>query len=138
VIEEAVSFGARLVVIGSLGLWLFGCAAPAARSHDTSDPHPAQLAVYRERASRPAAALVFSPPLLQDTAPLELSRDDRQPAAFMGYPESVAEFFYVRWDDRQAGGNGSSGFGFRGGGGSGWGDRYERRAISEKVGVLYR
>jgi hypothetical protein len=133
----AVNLAARFVVIGSIGLWLLGCAAPAARKPDESDRPPAKLAVYRERASRPAAALVFSPPLLQDTPPLELSRDARQPSAFVGYPESVAEYFYVRWDDRQVGGAGS-GFGFRGGGGGGWGDRYERRAISEKVGVLYR
>jgi hypothetical protein len=132
-----VSLAARFVVIGSIGVWLCGCAAPAARNREGSDRGPARLAVYRERASRPAAALVFSPPLLQDSPPLELARDARQPAAFVGYPESVAEYFYVRWDDRQSGGEGS-GFGFRGGGGGGWGDRYERRAISEKVGVLYR
>jgi hypothetical protein len=99
---------------------------------------PAAQAVYRERASRPAAsALVFSPPVSQDLPALELSRDERQPSAFVGYPEGVAEFFYVRWDDRQVGG-GSHGHQHGGSGGSGYHDRYERRAVSEKVGVLYR
>ena len=119
----------------ALGLRRPPSAGPCAHR----DPGEAKLAVYRERASKPAAALVFSSPLVQDAPPLELARDARQPSAFMGYPESVAEFFYLRWDDRQIGGEGASGFGFRGGGsGFGSGDRYERRAISEKVGVLYR
>lgn len=113
-----------------------GCAQPHRGVRRSGQQHGATFAVYREAATRPAAALVFSPPLLQDAPPLELARDIRQPSAFVGYPESVAEFFYVRWDDRQTGGDGS-GFGFRGGG-SGSRDRYERRAISEKVGVLYR
>ena len=128
----------RFAVVGSMGVWISGCAAPTAHPPAERGTE-AKLAVYRERASRPAAALVFSPPLVQDAPPLELARDPRQPSAFMGYPESVAEFFYLRWDDRQVGGEGRSGFGFRGGGdGFGSGDRYERRAISEKVGVLYR
>ena len=119
-------------------MWLLGCAAPAAQPPADHGADGAKLAVYHERASRPAAALVFSPPLLQDTPPLELARDERQPSAFMGYPEGVTEFFYLRWDDRQIGGEGSgSGF-HNSGSGFGSGDRYERRAISEKVGVLYR
>ncbi len=93
------------------------------------------LATHWQSAAPAASALVFSPPLLQDAPPLELSRDVRQRAAFVGYPESVAEFFYVRWDDRQAGGDG---YGRGSRGGSGFRDRYERRAISEKSGVLYR
>jgi hypothetical protein len=116
---------------------LCGCAQPARRARAAERGEQPVLAVHRERASRPAPALVFSPPLLQDAPPLELSRDLRQPSAFMGYPESVAEFFYVRWDDRQAGGGDGFGFGARGGG-SGFHDRYERRAVSEKTGVLYR
>ena len=129
----------RLALAVSSGLWLLGCAAPSAKPHDRGEGPDAKLAVYRERASKPAAALVFTPPLIQDAPPLELARDDRQPSALMGYPEAVTEFFYLRWDDRQIGGSGSWGSGFNSGGnGFGWGDRYERRAISEKVGVLYR
>jgi hypothetical protein len=100
----------------------------------------ASLAVYRQRAERPAAAaLVFAPPIAATGPQPDLSRDDRQPSAFVGYPEGVVEFFSVRWDDRQVGGDWGGGFGFRSGsGGSGFGDRYERRAVSEKVGALYR
>jgi len=121
---------------------LGGCAHSnrASRQVNAGDEvdAPAAQAVYRERASRPAAsALVFSPPVSQDLPALELSRDERQPSAFVGYPEGVAEFFYVRWDDRQVGGGGSFGH-HSGSGGSGYHDRYERRAVSEKVGVLYR
>ena len=79
--------------------------------------------------ARPAAAaLVFEPPVARDVPPPQLARDGRQPEAFVGYPVGVAEYFYLRWDDRQSNwGRGRHG-----------GDRYERRAISEKVGVLYR
>ena len=80
-------------------------------------------------AARPAAAaLVFEPPAGRGVPPAVLARDDRQPEAFVGYAEGVTEYFYVRWDDRQS----NRGRGYYGG------DRYERRAISEKVGVLYR
>lgn len=58
-----------------------------------------------------------------------LAREGREPEAFVGYAEGVAEYFYLRWDDRQS----NWGAGRHGGD-----DRYERRAISEKVGVLYR
>jgi hypothetical protein len=126
-----------MIVVAGLGALLMGCAQPAHKPHQDGDGE-ATLAVYREPAPRPAAALAFSPPLLQDEPALELSRDLRQPSAFVGYPEGVAEFFYVRWDDRQAGGDGWGSGGSWGSSGSGSRDRYERRAISEKVGVLYR
>jgi hypothetical protein len=124
-----------------------GCAsskgrqAPATRRVAVQAAAPATLAAYHEPASprRPAAALVFAPPVAYDAPELDLSRDDRRPSAFMGYPEGVTEFFYVRWDDRQAGGDSGGCWGSSsvwGGGGSH--DRYERRAISEKVGVLNR
>lgn len=125
-----------MIVAISMGALLGGCAQPAHKPRHEGDGE-ATLAVYRERARRPAAALAFSPPLIQDEPALELSRDLRQPSAFVGYAEGVAEFFYVRWDDRQAGGDGW-GSGSWGSSGSGSHDRYERRAISEKVGVLYR
>ena len=86
---------------------------------------PGRMAL--EDSARPAsAALVFTPPVALDAPPVELSRSDRQPSAFVGYPEMVSEHFYLRWDDRQT----NDGFHER--------DRYERRAISEKTGVLYR
>ncbi len=70
-----------------------------------------------------ASALVFDPPVIADDAPLELNRADRGPAAVVGYDELIEEVFYIRLDDRQR----SDGF-----------DRYERRAVTERVGVRYR
>ena len=82
--------------------------------------------------ARPAAAaLVFDSPVALDAPAVDLAREGRQAEAFVGYAEGVTEYFYVRWDDRQ----GNWGTGRHGGGGY---DRFERRAVSEKVGALYR
>jgi len=139
----------RIGVVLGLSALLSGCAH--ARREPPKEPaepdagDSGELAAYHEHATRPAAAaLVFAAPVTANSSAPDLSRDDRQRSAFVGYPEGVMEFFYVRWDDRQVGGWGSGGSGSWSGGGSGSGsgsgsgDRYERRAISEKVGVLYR
>jgi hypothetical protein len=69
--------------------------------------------------------LVFDPPVISGERPLELARDVRQPSAFVGFDEVTTTHFYLRTDDRQ----------FM----TDWeGNRYERRAISEKFGVRYR
>jgi hypothetical protein len=131
------------VVLGLCAL-LSGCAharrEPPKNPAEPDAGESGQLAVYHEHATRPAAAaLVFAAPVTANSSAPDLSRDDRQRSAFVGYPEGVMEFFYVRWDDRQLGGWGSgSGSSSGGGSGSNSGDRYERRAISEKVGVLFR
>jgi hypothetical protein len=70
-----------------------------------------------------AAALAFDPPVAANEAPLELSRAARGPVAVLGYQESISEYFYLRNDDRQT---------------NDFSDRFEHRAVSEKVGVLYR
>ena len=114
----------RAAPVVALALLVVGCARqprpPADREADQAFA-----------AARPAAAaLVFEPALVREGPPVELSRDGRQPEAFVGYAEGVAEYFYVRWDDRQGNwGTGRHGGGF---------DRFERRAVSEKVGALYR
>lgn len=103
---------------------LCGCAQHR-HERRVSNRVPGRVAL--EAAARPAsAALVFTPPVALDAPPVELARDVRQPTAFVGYPEMVSEHFYLRWDDRQT----NDGLHER--------DRYERRAISEKTGVLYR
>lgn len=99
-----------------------GCARPPGR-RVSSDADPFA------RARPAAAALVFEPSMGQALPDGALAREGREPEAFVGYAEGVAEYFYLRWDDRQSN---------WGRGGHGGGDRYERRAISEKVGVLYR
>jgi hypothetical protein len=133
---------ARQIAFVGLCALLSGCAnagrRPSAAATQPSHDQGAALAGYWLPA-RPAAALVFASPMTEDAPPLDLSRDDRQPSAFVGYPEGVVEFFSVHWMDRQAGGSGGGWGGSSGSGwGSGYGDRYERCAVSAKVGVLNR
>jgi hypothetical protein len=47
--------------------------------------------------------------------------------AFVGYESVTATYFYLRTDDRQMDNSNLHN-----------NDRYERRAVSEKVGVTYR
>lgn len=96
-------------------------------------PVPARNAELQSEAVT-ASALVFDPPVIAGEEPLELSRADRQPGAFVGYEGPVVERFYIRFDDQQIGHR--FGTGRFGGGGSF--DRYERRAVTERVGVRYR
>jgi hypothetical protein len=91
-------------------------------------------------ASASASALVFRPPVAEGEPPLDLSRAARQPSAFVGFEEPILEFYQVTTIDRQVAGgwSGRSGSGFGWGGGGVACDRYERRAVTEKVGVLHR
>jgi hypothetical protein len=108
-------------------LILQGCARQPARPR-VADADADPLA----RARPAAAALVFEPGMAAALPQGALAREGRDPEAFVGYAEGVTEYFYVRWDDRQ----GNWGSGRHGGGGAY--DRFERRAVSEKVGALYR
>lgn len=82
-----------------------------------------------------ASALVFDPPVIQNDAPLELSRADREPRVSLGYQDLTTESFYIRMDDLQS----NDAFGIHGiSGGRGSFDRYERRAVTERAGVRYR
>src|SRR5688572_20445562 len=107
---------------------VIGCQTKSA--HVTVDDEQAFEAVT-------ASALVFDPPVAMDEPRLQLSRADRGPGVSVGYDELIAEYYSVRLDDRQVG-NGAGGRGFGRFGGIGSFDRYERRAVSEKVGVRYR
>jgi hypothetical protein len=93
---------------------LAGCAAnPPLRASRT-------LTAAHEPAA--AAALVFDPPIVSSQAPLALWREPRLPSAFVGFDDLSSTYIYVRTDDRQ----------------SNFGDRYERRAITEHFGATYR
>lgn len=83
-----------------------------------------------------ASALVFDPPVIAGEAPLELSRAGRAPEAFIGFEGPIIEHFYIRMEDVQIGNSFGGGGRFGRGGGSF--DRYERRAVTERIGVLYR
>jgi hypothetical protein len=92
-----------------------------------------------------ASALVFSPPVTLDEPPIDLDRTARAPGAFFGYDEGSIEYYRLTVDDTQAfnGSAGGSGRGFGGRGslggyGGGWRDRYERQAVSERVGAIRR
>jgi hypothetical protein len=73
--------------------------------------------------ARPASALIFAPPIAQADPPLNLDRDIRQASAFVSYDDLTRTFLYIRTDDRWSA-DGS--------------DRYERRAIMEKIGASTR
>jgi hypothetical protein len=94
---------------------LSGCAAG----------RPASMAkpVCLSYAQSPSAALVFDPPASLYAPRLDLSREGRQPAAFVGFDETTTTSFYTRSDDQQNP-NGSN--------------RLFRQAISEKTGISYR
>jgi hypothetical protein len=96
---------------------LAGCAS---QKPDNESPLPF-APVYYERST--AGALAFDPPVIANEPPLQLSRDFRTPGAFVGYESLTTTYYYLRIDDRQT---------------DDFGDRYERRAFSEKFGVTYR
>lgn len=92
-----------------------------------------------------ASSLVFAPPITLSEPPLNLDRASRQPGAFFGYDDGSVEYYSLTVDDRQVFGSddnvghrGGGGYGGYGGYGGGWSDRYERRAVSERVGAIRR
>jgi hypothetical protein len=104
----------RIVLILMSGLLVCGCAS------QRQAPAPTTQAVPSYEPSG-ASALIFEP-----TSPagprIDLARRDRQPGAFGGYETLISTYFYLRVDDRQRSD----------------GDRYERRNITETVGVRVR
>ncbi len=108
---------ALIISISFVGL--VGCQCP---HKPVAATQPVALA-DRDYVEARACALVFSPPIAQNDAPLDLSRADREPGAFVGFEDLSQTYLYVRTDDRWTGdGN----------------DNYERRAISEKVSSVTR
>lgn len=110
-----------------LALLLGGCASQA----------PPRSVSYQEA---PAGALAFDPPILAGTPRLDLSREDRGPAAFAGFVESTTTVYDLRVDDCFGDGYGGFGGGYGGCGGYSGGNRdyYNREASSETVTVLHR
>ena len=96
-----------------------GCAA----RHAPSPPEVAQLA--NDQAAT-TASLVFEPPLVASEPPVVIPRAGRAPAAYAGFEEIISTYYYLRVDDRQLDYNGHSH------------DRFERRAITTRVGVTHR
>jgi hypothetical protein len=126
---------ARLLIAGCLLLPLVGCAArshqvthsasvDAAPSTAAAEAAPLTAAAEEDYESAVATALAFELPEAKYGPPLELARRGRQASAFLGFDESVVDFYAVRTDDRQR-----ENVKY---------DRYERRAVSVRSGVRYR
>ena len=121
---------ARIVIFAALCLG--GCAAAPRSQHVVVVPEETLASDQAE----PAAALVFNTPLGENETPVELTRDERQPAAFVGFDGPITTSFWIYTDDMQDTGRGGSG---RNGGTCGpLGDRYQREAIMEQTGVRTR
>ncbi len=104
-----------------------GCASRPIAARNDSQPIDANR--YDDATS---AALVFDPPVAAGDPPLELSRDERQPRAFVSFEGPTTSYFWIHTDDLQDSDWGGSAWG------SGIQDRYQRRAVIEKTGVTYR
>jgi hypothetical protein len=97
-----------------------GCASKQAQPPvATAPPAP----IYDQAV---AAALVFDPPVLADSPQIDFSREGRAQSAYAGFEELTTTFYYLQVDDRQQSFGGSRH------------DRFERQAITQRVGVSYR
>src|SRR3954452_18960926 len=112
----------RLGVYVLAGLFVGGCAARPAAPTAADSTH-----VYDDAV---AAALVYDPPVVVNAPPIDLSREGRGAAAVAGVDDVITTYYYLSVDDRQ-GGYGKNGHGRSL-------DRFERQAVTERVGVSYR
>lgn len=128
-------------------LILFGCVLSLGCARQNVIPPATQPAtvIYVDQ---PATALAFAPSAVTESPAVAFSggsgggvlaaddRGGRQPRAFVGYESAVTEYYWLRTDDRIRFYPGQSrGSGWTGGGNY---DRYERRAVTTRVGVRYR
>jgi hypothetical protein len=134
VIMRVMKLGAAILCSMALGAVLVGCASqpPGPRARSAELPESPR---YEEST---ASALVFDPPVAYGEPPLELSREDRLPSAFVAYEEPTVTYFWIHTDDWQGSDWGTGGCGGRFGGIGGLGDCYQRRAVMDKVGISYR
>lgn len=117
-----------------------GCATGGVRNANSSQfaSHARAVEVAADdSAAITASALVFAPRVVGGEWVPDLSRADRQPSAFVGFDGPVVEYYHIETYDRQISGSGNWSYGGWGYG-YGGGDRYERRAYIDKIGVLYR
>jgi hypothetical protein len=105
------------IILGSL--LLTGCAVnPADVSHDQRESGRAYIPAS-------AGALSMDPPVLAGVSRVDLSRDNRQTSAFLGYQQQVTTFYDMRLDDHQVFQDSQN-------------DRYDRDAVTEITGVTVR
>jgi hypothetical protein len=126
-----------------------GCACEHSKPAATQPTTNQVTVIYRAATAelitakyRPATAgsLAFDPPVTRNEAPLDLARSGREPAAFAGYDEGVAEYFLIRVDDRQSYDNTGLSRSSSSNNNISTGDSstYQRRTITEISGVRYR
>ena len=110
---------------------LAGCASKPVAVTATTTALDSNRHDYDDATS---AALVFDPPVTAGDPPLELSREERQPSAFVSFDGPTATYFWIHTDDVLDSVWNGNGYG-SGGGNQDW---YQRRAVMDKIGVTYR
>jgi len=117
------------VILVTTSLAATGCAR-------ATKPMAPSAATAPQPLTPPAVALCFDPPVTGLFASsLDLSRDDREVEAFVGYTSGSVEAFVIRTNDHQLYNNNGH-FGRLPGGGDY--SHYDRQAFSERSGFLYR
>ncbi len=116
----------RVGLILIVGALLTGCAAKP--SSGTSLPLVQDPIRYDDATS---SALVFDPPVTVGELPIDLSRDERAPSAFVSFEGPSTTLYWIHTDDLQESDWGGDGPG-------GMRDRFRRRAVIDKSGVTYR
>jgi hypothetical protein len=111
------------IAVAIFALLLTGCASEQAPVSSTPP-------VHREYASAPAAALAFDPPVLAGTPRVDLSRDDRGPAAFDGFADTSTTVYSLSVDDWYSDNNRGANQPTR--------DAYSRHSVSETLEVSHR
>jgi hypothetical protein len=111
------------ILLAGLGLAQVGCAGNPGGA-TTPPPAVAQQASVYDGAV--AASLVYTPPIVAHGDQPEFSRDGRAAAAYAGFDDVITTYYYLYQDDRQLKYGGQNH------------DRFERQAITQRVGVSYR
>lgn len=116
----------RVGFILIVGAFLAGCAA---KPTSIASAPATQPSIRYEDAT--SSALAFDPPVTAGELPIDLSRDERAPSAFVSFDGPSTTLYWIHTDDLQE---------------SEWGgdaqgsmqDRFRRRAVIDKSGVTYR
>ena len=111
------------ILLAGLGLAQVGCAGNGSGA-SVAPPAVAQQASVYEGAV--AASLVYSPPVVAYGEQPEFSREGRAASAYAGFDDVITTYYYLYQDDRQLKYGGLNR------------DRFERQAITQRVGVSYR
>jgi hypothetical protein len=98
-----------------LGLVLTGCA--------TQQPAVMPVSNTPQPITGGSSALAFDVPITFSEPPIEISRDDRGPAAFMGFDQPSTSYYDTFSYNRQS---------------SDRSDRYVQESVTERIGSIQR